>query len=358
MLDALKDSEYTGEALWIEVTATFRKHTIEVMPRKVSQRWTAFLLSHGLYVMSNCSLSPTQALINCLYQETFVPTEPRASAESQSVVSGCHQHEYSMLSALANRTEDCTLHTTDTVTTRSESDHGHNACRIYQSPAQVSQIVSQNESANVDGNKAPHASIHYTSAYEPKKALKNVPSHLVCSAPHGISFTGFDLDSNLVMRAYQGRYKFNRRRYEDLSATFMIHESLLCLPPLTERGIVDALRLTHKNELCSSNHRLNRLGLDVFALRDRHERCGLRDLKVISRYYNLSDALTKLCNRINHTVRKMILMLSLIVELVDTLQTTDDALIACCVGLLGMDDYMDAHAIGAYACLYEFVDGT
>lgn len=50
IVDALKSTRFTGEYLWIEFTATSRKHTIAAMPKQICQRWVAFLVSCGVHI--------------------------------------------------------------------------------------------------------------------------------------------------------------------------------------------------------------------------------------------------------------------------------------------------------------------
>ena len=90
------DSKFEGEALWIELTTTFRSHTIKNMTKTMLLNWIEFLISRGVYVKRGKGIRRDSALIECLQSDSFVPTASGSSSTATiSKVKKISQHKMS-----------------------------------------------------------------------------------------------------------------------------------------------------------------------------------------------------------------------------------------------------------------------
>lgn len=225
ILDALKSTGFSGEALWIEYTATFRKHTILAMPKQIVQRWVAFLLFRGVHVTRKRFFPRAQALIECLLQDWFIPAAASAGSDSQLLGSRTEVREYET-PRIQEVTHNHNIPAINTVQRKQQANLGHNEGDQRPSstiPVSPDRQDNTHHRDTVDVGRTLNC---VAAAPEQNDAVRGTPTQWNPSQIRKNSSNSNSLGINGLMRAYQGRHKFSGRCDDDLSSSFLLYETL------------------------------------------------------------------------------------------------------------------------------------
>ncbi len=84
MYEWFSKSEFTGEPLWIEVSHTFREHTIRNMTQTMILNWIQLLLMRGVHVNRGRNISRENALVQCFKSAYFIPLTLAEDVENEA----------------------------------------------------------------------------------------------------------------------------------------------------------------------------------------------------------------------------------------------------------------------------------